>query len=121
MGFDLRRGAPAVLLAIALAALLSPAAAAPPAQKKAQSTNATQCAACHGPILEFHDPGKHKGVGCAACHDGIAAHLKDPQARPVTKTDPAACGACHKNQFETMYQVNYAKTARNEKTQAGGP
>ena len=122
MGFDLRRGASAAVLAFALAALpMVPASAAPPPAKKPVPVNTKQCAACHAPILEFHDPGKHKGVGCAACHDGLAAHLGNPESRPVTKTDPAACGACHKNQFETMYQVNYAKTARNEKTQAGGP
>ena len=49
------------------------------------------------------------------------AHLADAKSRPVTKTDPAVCGACHENQFRTMYTMNPEKTARKSKTLAAGP
>ena len=35
--------------------------------------------------------------------------------------DPAACGKCHKPQFDSLYTMNWDKTARKEKTQAAGP
>jgi formate-dependent nitrite reductase cytochrome c552 subunit len=126
MRIHLRRPIQGALLALALAGLATaPEAAAPAAQPKPaakkESFGGKECAGCHEPIMQFHNPGKHKGVACSGCHDGLAEHLKDMARRPVTKTDPAACGACHKPQFETMYKINFAKTARNEKTQAGGP
>lgn len=94
-----------------------PAAAA----AKKVAADAAACFACHGPVREFHAGNAHATVGCASCHDGVAAHLADVKARPVTKTDPAVCGGCHQNQFRTMYQMNPEKTARKSKTLAGGP
>ena len=74
------------------------APAAKPAPKPA-AFDASACYACHAPIKDFHVAGKHKAVGCNACHDGIDAHLANVKSRPVTKMDPAVCGACHQNQF----------------------
>ena len=91
------------------------AAAAPP------NAAATACYGCHAPIQAFHATGKHRSLDCSTCHDGTAAHLKDASARPVTKTDPAVCGACHKNQFDTLFKMNMAKTARAEKARMTGP
>jgi nitrite reductase (cytochrome c-552) len=98
-----------------------PATAHAPANSAGPSANKELCLACHTQLREFHDPGKHKGVACASCHEGTGQHLQDSSKRPVTKTDPAVCGACHRNQYETMYRMNYAKTARNEKSQMTGP
>jgi formate-dependent nitrite reductase cytochrome c552 subunit len=96
------------------------APAAKPAAKPA-AFDASACYACHAPMQEFHNAGKHKGVACSACHDGIDAHVANVKSRPVTKTDPAACGACHQNQFSTMYTMNYEKPARKSKSLATGP
>jgi formate-dependent nitrite reductase cytochrome c552 subunit len=98
----------------------SAAPAAKPAAKPA-AFDASACYACHAPIKDFHVAGKHKAVGCNACHDGIAAHVANVKSRPVTKMDPAVCGACHQNQFTTMYQINYEKPARKSKSLATGP
>ena len=65
--------------------------------------------------------GKHKTVGCNACHDGTAAHLGDPSKRPATKTDLATCGGCHQNQYKSYAQMDWARTARFEKKQYCGP
>ncbi|MGE5162325.1 MAG: ammonia-forming cytochrome c nitrite reductase subunit c552, partial [Betaproteobacteria bacterium] len=48
-------------------------------------------------------------------------HVGNPSARPKTIMDPANCGTCHQNQFKTMYNMNWEKTARKEKVQATGP
>jgi formate-dependent nitrite reductase cytochrome c552 subunit len=96
-------------------------AAAKPAAVKTAAFDASPCLGCHQPIKAFHDSGKHKGLACSACHDGTDAHLKDIKARPVTRTDPAVCGACHKNQFDTLYTMNWDKQARSEKSLATGP
>jgi formate-dependent nitrite reductase cytochrome c552 subunit len=112
----------ASLVFVLSALVLNDAVAAAPAKEPAKTAySGKECAGCHGGISKMHDPGKHKSVGCGACHDGIAEHLKSAQKRPVTRTGSDACGACHKNQYETMYKVNYSKTARNEKSQATGP
>ena len=79
------------------------------------------CLACHEPIKAFHQEGKHKAVGCASCHEGLDKHLADRAQRPLTITDPVACGACHRPQYETMFKLNVDKTARFEKSQMTGP
>ena len=91
------------------------------AAAKKPAFDASACYGCHAPIKAFHAEGKHKSVGCNSCHDGIDKHLADAKARPATKVDPAACGSCHEKQFETMYTMNWSKTARSEKSQATGP
>ncbi len=99
-----------------------PAAAKPaPAAAKPVKFDASGCFGCHAPIQAFHDSGKHKGLACSACHSGIENHLGNPASRPVTSTDPATCGACHKNQFDTAYQMDWQRTGRFEKKQATGP
>ena len=83
--------------------------------------DASGCFGCHAPIKEFHDAGKHKGLACTACHSGIDAHLGSPSTRPLTSTDPATCGACHKNQFDTSFRMDWNRTGRFEKKQTIGP
>src|SRR5262245_41272542 len=85
--------------------------AAAPAAKPAKF-DASGCSGCHAPIKEFHDSGKHKGLACSACHSGIDNHLGNPSNRPMTSTDPATCGACHKNQFDTAYQMDWQRVGR---------
>ncbi|HVO90193.1 MAG TPA: ammonia-forming cytochrome c nitrite reductase subunit c552, partial [Casimicrobiaceae bacterium] len=109
------------VLAALVAALMPLAIAAQTPAAKTSRFDATPCYGCHAPIRDLHSIGKHKAVGCNACHDGIAAHLQDASARPVTKTDPAVCGACHRNQFETLFKMDWDKAARAEKSRYAGP
>ncbi len=111
----------AIMLALCVSAPIAMAKNAKAKPGKSQAVDASVCYGCHAPIKAFHADGKHKGVGCNTCHEGIDKHLADAKARPVTKVDPAACGSCHKNQFETMYTMNWNKIARSEKSQAAGP
>ncbi len=100
----------------------APAKAAPKAvAAKPAKFDASGCFGCHAPVKEFHDSGKHKGLACTACHGGIDAHVGNPSARPTTSTDPATCGSCHKNQFDTAYQMDWHRTGRFEKKQMTGP
>jgi nitrite reductase (cytochrome c-552) len=113
----------AAMLASTTSLALAQTPAKTPAAKKAAvaSFDASSCLACHAPIKAFHDEGKHKGVACSSCHSGLDKHRGDPSARPVTNMDPAACGACHKLQYESQFTMNYEKPARREKSLAGGP
>ena len=109
---------------LALAAFLAAPAVAQQVKKgagKAQVFSVSACYGCHAPIKAFHAEGRHKGVSCSSCHEGIDKHLGDSKARPSTKVDPAACGSCHKNQYQSLYTMNWAKNARSEKSQAAGP
>ncbi|MEO8508956.1 MAG: ammonia-forming cytochrome c nitrite reductase subunit c552, partial [Betaproteobacteria bacterium] len=111
----------AILAIAATSALAQPkqATARPPA--KAAAFDPSACLACHAPIKAFYDGGKHKTVGCNACHDGTAAHLADASKRPATKTDLATCGGCHQNQYKSYAQMDFHRTARFEKKQMTGP
>lgn len=104
------------------AVLTSSAPPPTPATVKAVAAEAGQCFdKCHDQIKHFRGEGKHQGVGCKECHSGLDAHLKNEKTRPTTNTDPSVCGNCHKPQFDTLYTMNWNKTARKEKSQATGP
>lgn len=125
-GYAMFHGIPSAMAAPAAKAsapkILTTTAPAPSAQAlKAVAAEAAACLACHQPIKAFRDDGKHQSVGCSSCHGELAAHTADAKQRPTTNVDPAACGACHKPQFETLYSMNWAKTARKEKGLATGP
>ncbi|MCL2309346.1 MAG: ammonia-forming cytochrome c nitrite reductase subunit c552 [Proteobacteria bacterium] len=107
----------ALAVALGLLAFVSPAAMA----QKSKDVNPTQCYACHQPIKEFHSSGKHKSVNCMSCHDKLTEHLADASKRPVTKTDPAVCGACHKPQYESQYKMDWHREGRAEKSLYSGP
>ena len=115
----------AQLAAAAAIALLATAAGPAFAQAKAApakaSFDASACLGCHAPVKAFYDSGKHKAVGCNACHDGTADHLKDTKKRPATKTDLATCGGCHQNQYKSYATMDFHRTARYEKKQMTGP
>ena len=115
----------AQLAAAAALALLATAAGPAFAQAKAApakaSFNASACLGCHAPVKAFYDSGKHKAVGCNACHDGTADHLTDTKKRPATKTDLATCGGCHQNQYKSYATMDFHRTARYEKKQMTGP
>ena len=107
--------------AFAIAGTTASAQTAKTAVAKPAAFNASACLACHEPIKALHGSGKHKSVGCSACHDGTAEHLTDATKRPVTKTDLATCGGCHQNQYKSYAQMDWHRTARFEKKQLTGP
>ena len=111
-----------VLAVVMLGLLASPVLAqqAAKAPSKKASFDATPCYGCHAPIKAF-TPTASTRLSCNSCHDGLDKHLGDANARRATKVEPAACGACHEKQFETMYTMNWNKLARNEKSNATGP
>ncbi len=112
------------LVAAAAFGLFALAAPSAMAQAKGEANvNASQCYACHQPIQAFHAGGKHKTVNCVSCHTGLANHSKDPSARPTTSVDPSTCGSasCHKDQFDTLYKMDWHKKARAEKALYSGP
>lgn len=101
--------------------VLTSSAPAPSAQAlKTTAAESAACLKCHEPVKTFRDDGKHQSVGCGACHGNLAAHNANEKTRPTTTTNPSACGTCHKPQFDTLYTMNWNKTARNEKSQLTG-
>jgi formate-dependent nitrite reductase cytochrome c552 subunit len=93
--------------------------AAPPMKIVEKPVNVTQCYDCHDTIKELHNMGKHAKVNCINCHSGLAAHLANPgpETRPGTDTSWEACGACHKDQYESFMKVAMDRPARDEKSQ----
>ncbi|MEK6537165.1 MAG: ammonia-forming cytochrome c nitrite reductase subunit c552, partial [Actinomycetota bacterium] len=79
--------------------------------------NPQACFACHSEVSDLWGGGKHKGkLSCVQCHGKLDAHLKSPENKPETNLDPALCGKCHKNQFDTFFKTNLKKPARLEKS-----
>jgi len=74
-----------------------------------------QCYDCHSDIKGFHSSGKHAKVNCVSCHEKLGDHLKDVSNKPVTKTDLATCGACHKEEYESLVSVDIDSKAKVEK------
>ncbi len=101
--------------------LTSSAPAASAQALQAAASEATACLKCHEPIQEYHSKGRHSTLACSSCHGKLDAHTANKTTRPTTVTDPATCGGCHKPQFETLYKMNWEKTARKEKSLATGP
>ena len=83
-----------------------------PAEK---AVKAETCYACHSDIKDFHAKGKHAKVNCSNCHEGLDSHVKDTMTKPVTRTDHAVCGKCHKEQYESFVSVNLESKAKVEK------
>ena len=87
--------------------------------KKEADVKVQTCYGCHDPIKTLHTMGKHEKVNCTWCHSGLAKHLANPgpDTRPVTDMSWEACGACHKEQFESFMKVAMQRPARDEKSQ----
>jgi formate-dependent nitrite reductase cytochrome c552 subunit len=119
--------APAVFAALPALAVAQqapaakPAPAAPTRVAAKKPFDASGCWQCHKPIREFRDAGKHQNVGCNDCHSELDKHSANEKHRPPTNMDPATCGSCHKNQYDSMYKMNPEKLARSEKSQYKGP
>jgi formate-dependent nitrite reductase cytochrome c552 subunit len=119
--------AAAVTFAVALAfALGGPQAEAQYKKAGAKKAMAAEkdvavqtCYECHDPVKQLHTMGKHAKVNCVKCHSGLAKHTADPgpDTRPVTDTSWEACGACHKEQYDSYMKVALHRPARDEKSQ----
>lgn len=73
------------------------------------------CYGCHQEIKDFHAKGKHSKVNCSNCHEALDKHLRDSSMKPVTRMEHAACGKCHKEQYESFLSVNLESRAKVEK------
>jgi formate-dependent nitrite reductase cytochrome c552 subunit len=90
------------------------------AQKKGEkAVSVEKCYGCHEPIKKLHTMGKHAKINCVNCHAGLDKHAQNPgpETRPVTDVSWEACGACHKEQYNSFMEVAYHRPARDEKSQ----
>jgi formate-dependent nitrite reductase cytochrome c552 subunit len=88
-----------------------------PKTQAVKSVDEATCFGCHTEIQALKGRGKHaKGLNCAVCHPDTSGHLADSATKPVTLLDPASCGACHKEQFQTLMEVNLKSRAKVEKS-----
>lgn len=85
------------------------------AMPEEKEVKAETCYGCHSDIKDFHTKGKHAKVNCSNCHEGLASHLKSATTKPVTRTDHATCGKCHKEEYESFVSVNLESKAKVEK------
>ena len=112
--------AAAIIGALAVLSLpgLTTAAKSKPAAKAPKTANdgRATCYECHDEVKSLKEGSKHAALSCKTCHDKLDAHISDPEKnKPVTVIDQALCGKCHKNQYESFFNVNYDGGARKEK------
>ncbi len=78
------------------------------------------CQTCHADLTKTHASAGHKDVACTTCHGGVEDHLKNMKQRPTVSMDPATCGACHQDQYKSLFTVS-DRPARQSKKAAEGP
>ena len=86
----------------------------------AQAADLKACQTCHSNITETHAGAAHKDVACTSCHSGVDAHLQNMKTRPTVSMDPKTCGACHEDQYKSLFTAR-DRTARASKKSANGP
>jgi nitrite reductase (cytochrome c-552) len=85
-------------------------------QAKIKPVDVDNCYSCHKDIKEFHAGSKHSTVNCAQCHTDTEQHVaKDGKAPIGTRTDHAACGTCHQEQYNSFANINWDSGAKIEK------
>lgn len=89
------------------------------AENKIKPVDVANCYSCHKDIQTFHQGNKHASVNCAYCHTGSDDHAawsgSGDAPKVGTRTDHAACGTCHADQYNSFLTVNYKSGARIEK------
>lgn len=97
------------------------------AESKIKYVDVNNCYSCHKDIKEFHISSKHASVNCAYCHTDSDKHLavdgkpvSPTQASIGTRTDHAACGTCHQEQFNSFASMNWDAHPKMEKAMARG-
>ena len=86
----------------------------------AQAADLSTCTTCHSNITKAHAGAAHKDIACTSCHSGVDQHLKKVTDRPTVNMDPATCGGCHQDQYQSMYKANPDRMARVPKKNAEG-
>jgi predicted CXXCH cytochrome family protein len=88
--------------------------AGPGAVAREAEADGAKCFACHGEVRDLFAGSKHSHLECTACHSSLDSHLTN-RGKLVTSMDPALCGSCHRDQYDTLYKVNPKSKARVEK------
>ena len=87
-----------------------------PAKVKVAGIAKDTCYQCHDQIQTMKEGSKHARLACTVCHDDLTKHVDSSgEVKPVTKIDPAICGNCHKEQYQSFFKVNMEGSARKEK------
>ena len=86
----------------------------------ASAADLAKCTSCHGTIAKDHAGAAHKDVACSTCHTGLDQHLANMKTRPTVNFDPAACGACHTDQYKSLFAAG-ERPPRQSKKDATGP
>jgi len=91
--------------------------AAPPAVAKGKPAIArATCYECHDEVKALKEGSKHAKLACEVCHGDLARHVESSGSeKPATSLDPALCGGCHKNQYQSFFTTNLEGGARREK------
>ncbi len=86
--------------------------------KELTGINPQSCFECHGEIKDLWVSGKHKDkLNCIECHSNFEAHQDDPEENKVTvDLNLDNCGRCHKEQFNSLFTINFKKAGRLEKS-----
>lgn len=102
----------AVVLSIPV---LSTAAKGKPAATGAKGDGREACYGCHEEVKALKEGSKHARLSCESCHDNLKEHLANYENKPGTNLEPAKCGSCHKNEYDSFFTVNYEAQPRKEK------
>lgn len=102
----------AVVLSIPV---LSTAAKGKPAATGGKGDGREACYGCHEEVKALKEGSKHARLSCESCHDNLKEHLANYENKPGTNLDPAKCGSCHKNEYDSFFTVNYEAQPRKEK------
>ncbi len=84
------------------------------------AVDSKKCYACHEEIKALKEGSKHAKINCEQCHSSLSEHLNNPETKPYTELGLDNCGRCHKDQYDSYYQVNYHKRAKKEKATPDG-
>lgn len=102
-----------LILVLALLVLTSQALASKKVTK--DTADSKTCYQCHDEIKALKEGSKHAKLDCGQCHGNLSEHLGNPDTKPSTNLGLDNCGRCHKDQYDSYFQVNYHKRAKKEK------
>lgn len=87
-----------------------------PGPKAVPDPSRDTCYQCHDEIKSLKEGSAHAKLACGVCHGNLAAHADSGGGTlPATSLDPAVCGKCHPNQYQSFFTTNLEGGARKEK------
>src|SRR5512143_1965975 len=102
--------------AVALALPVGSTAAKGKLAAKMINDGRARCYECHEEVKALKEGSKHARLGCDVCHGRLKEHLADyEKVKPTTNLELSLCGRCHKDEYESLYKVDYEAQARKEK------